>query len=556
MGKRFHYREKFSKSIIHTKSQIGKSLIKKTLIGCVLTGNIFFGDPAISQNQEEDRPRYNTPTHYIIKEVQKNPFIELKTLEEIIDKSKKIVKENYKGDPHQTDEAKNLMKIINDSILNKYPQLNRDYGGYKKSLVYLSIGEENKLPLYLVNISSPFLDIFMRWDPDGEHEYLGENIRDTTKEYRSLKTLVQKDMPIEEELRRKKLNKGDFNFETSKSLYPTDEDYFVKSGFSYREIENEIFFKNLTKKEYLSIAYTEESKELSAEKKIYHFVNSKIYEKEKIIPNKEQYSQALEFIDKAIGLNPKNYSAHFQRGAILFSISKKECDTKKLNYSYCKDLLNQACESYKKAGEINTSARIPYAFLGKLFYFIKKYEEAEHYLTKEIERYKKGETKSDYLLKRATFYLLTNKKDDAERDFIQAFNLKSDALKIIKNKDRFFYVHNKNKEIDNWYKAKRDCREKTDELKWRLPSIKELDLIYREKIDLPKNKYWSATRNKIKNVLVKNLDDGSVTSIKKEPRIKDKENYKGIFNVCIRVLEKNEKEELFKQLEQNSWFIF
>ncbi len=563
MGGRFCGKEKLVKLIARAKSRVGKNLIQKLktgIIGASLIGASYFN--SFNANAQENyTPKYNTTTHYIIKEIQKeNAFVSPKTLDEIIDKSKKIIKENYDGNPYNTEQAKNLMKKINSEIIEKYRELDLDKSQpcYFRSLTYLAIAEKNNLPLYAIGIPD---HMFVRWDPDGRHIYAEPN-----NEYAVLQAMFRglasqtftKNTSDKEGLEIKKLNEGDFSWETILSNEVTDQYYFLTHNLSYRDIDNEIFLKNLDKKEIISIAFHQESVTAS---------------------DKNLYDKALYLINKSIEINPNNHLAYYSKGNDLFSIFEKECltendeknkENKNLSLN-CKKYLKKSFESYKKSEELMDI--FPCYLLGKVSYYLRDYEEAEHYFTKSVEDCKSlsGKCKNlDGLLKRAKFYSLTNQKDKAEKDYLSILNLehkKTSLPRKIKgifkdDEGKVFYANMERlsapkniigTKID-WYNAKKVCENLEDSLNWRLPALNEIKKIYEnsEETDFPDNWYWSITEDSIsqENALI-SWGEG-VKSIRKKPKSYN-EIYYNTSIVCVRVLNEKEKENLFKEFEKNSW---
>ena len=367
-----------------------KNLIQKLktgFIGLGLIGASYF-NPV--KSQENYQPKYNTTTHYIIKEIQKeDAYINLKTLDKIINESKTIVaKKNY-----TEKEAKDLMEKINSRIIEKYPKLDDEKQScYYKSLTYLAIGEANNLPLYGVIVPS---HMFIRWDSDGKHNPMGIALNS--------KFIDPEDYSV---------NAGDFNWDKNSFKNKTDQDYLFegylecgKEPFGYGEIRNGTYLKNLNKNELLSVAYQQESTELF---------------------DKKVYDLALEYINKSLELNSNNYLAYCTKGDGLYQRgmeeSKEESDSITLNSIYNK-YFKEAYECYKKSldfTDISKTKSLIYFKLGKIgTNYLKKYEEAEDYLTKAINDGKfffNSTLLKECISKRAQLYRLTGQKEKEEND--------------------------------------------------------------------------------------------------------------------------------------------
>lgn len=381
-----------------------KSLIQKLktgLIGLSIIGASYFN---YVQAQENYMPKYNTTTHYIIKEIQKeDAYINLKTLDRIIDQSKRIItKKNY-----SEQEAKNLIQKIDSEIIEKYPELDDSIQScYFKSLTYLAIGETNNLPLYATIVPG---HIFIRWDPDGKHNPLGVILNS--------RYIDPEDYSV---------NKGDFNWDpNSLNKFKTDKAYFFegylecgKEPFGYGEIRKGIYLKNLDKKELLSIAYQQEGAVLS---------------------DKKLYDLALKSLDKSIELNPNNHIAYYSKGSDLCNIGEEKCKEESdliiLNSIYDK-YFKEAYECYKKSLDFIDFSRarsLIYFTLGKLgVNYLNKYEEAEYYLTKAVddgEFFFSDELLKECFLERIKLYELTDQKEKKERDIEKIRNIDSRYIK-------------------------------------------------------------------------------------------------------------------------------
>ena len=482
---------------------MGKGLLNKLKLGFAaagIAGLSYFNSLNAQPSEKNYISKYNTTTHYIIKEIQKeNSLTSLKTLDEIINESKKIVKENYKNDPYNTKNSQKLMEKIGELVEKEFPLFMESHPCYKRSLTYLAIAEENKLPLYPVMIPS---HIFVRWDPDGIHKQWGYNhyskgeqiILDEAKDYLTLEG-------------NSKSNEGDFNWDPTflKSLEDIWYEWFFVCGgikFSSTEVNEGIYLKNLNKQELLSYVYAEES--------IHSMINSK-------------YDKALVLADKSLELNPKNILAYDTKGNILYSLGKN-CK------EGCEKYFEEAIENFEKANKFTHHWSIfkpeYYSKIGWALKSLGKYEEAEKNFNKAIfynkqdvdENIKKGnyeKGQKEFLLERLRFYLITNQNEKTKKDLIIYSNL--EGLKITEHDGKTIYVrpNELRGQLSNWEYAKEKCKN-LDTLdyvggEWRLPSIEELGSIYKTKeltnLEYKNNLLWSSTKDTLseKKMLVKDL---------------------------------------------------
>lgn len=471
------------------KGLLGK--LKTGFVGLALIGVSYFNAKA-----QENYIQRNTTTHYIIKEIQKeSPYIELKTLDGIIDESKKIVNENYKGDPYNTEEAKNLMEKLS-KIIENYPELtNNDETCYRKSLTHLAMGEANNLP---IDIKIAPRHMFLMWNPDST-------------------------------------DKGDFNWDPNWLSSKGFMDYYTELFFGWglmltKDKLNELgFFRSLNKNELLSKAYQQESGKLF---------------------DKDFYDEALEYIDKSIKMTPNFPEAYFVKGSFLQRLGEKKCgkDPKEVkNNLECQKYFKEACDNYAISleGNIGTNNYIQ-SFLGDCFYYLGEYKKAENYFTQSI-----GNGKNIHALKmRAKLYLETNQKEKAKKDIYSCLNMYKDiSKKVYENsghnwigfddKPLYIYTEFKEREEPNWkndwkgsisYNLKKiekpNWKESESSCKnldyansgWRLPSIEELDLIYQNKKEIPltnMGKMWSSTESEQNEGWVKNMDNGEKEKVEK-----------------------------------------
>jgi len=501
---------------------IGK--LKNGFIGLTLIGTSYFNffnanaqttaqaQTIIQKNYQSNKnyvSKYNTTTHYIIKEIQKeSPIIDLKILDNIIYQSKKIIKEDYKNDPYNTENSQKLLEKIGNLVEKELPLDRETHPCYKRSLTYLAIAEENKLPLYPVMIPE---HIFIRWDPDGIHKHRGYNyyskgkqiILDEAKNY----------LTIEEN---PKSNKGDFNWDPSfsKSLDDIWYEYFFSCNatFSSNEINKGIYLKNLNKKELLSYVYAEES------------LHSMI---------KNKYNEALISVNKSLELNQKNIIAYDTKGNILYSIGKN-CKEN------CEKYFEESIENFKKANEFTDNwsifkpeyhIKIGWALksLGKYREAEKKFNEAIFYKKRDVDEnikignYENGQ--KEFILERLRFYLLTNQDEKAKDDLMNYSNLNN--LRITEHNGKTIYIrpNELRGQLNSWNYAKEKC-EKLDTLnsvggEWRLPLIEELGSIYKTKeltnLEYGNSLLWSSTKDTLseKKMLVKDMKTGEIYKVSK-----------------------------------------
>lgn len=466
--------------------------LKTGIIGLSLISSSYFNSFNTNAQNESYHPEYNTTTHYIMKEIQKEgPSINLKNLDNIISQTKIIIKENYKGDPYNTKEAKQLMEKIEDLIEKKYESV-ENHPCYEKTLIYLAIAEVNKLPLYPVMIPS---HIFLRWDPDGIHKqrYYSNKITDESIPEEKKDYLTNEENPIS--------NKGDFNWDPN--FLKSFEDFWYRYffdchiAFGYDEIKEGIYLKNLNKKELLSYVYTEES------------IHSLV---------KEFYGKALNSVNKALELNSKNITAYHNKGKILYAMGKDNCKNN------CEKYFEESIENYKKAKELTDdwSSFYPKYFFGIAWALksLGKYEEAEKTFNELFSRYREPEKEKELMTERFNFYAATNQNEKAKKDLIKLLNL--DEFKITEhNKKTIYIIPNKLRGQNNdWNYAEENCK-KIDTLGggFRLPSIEELESIH--KTDASNfwfgEMLWSSTKDSLseKKMLVKNMETGEVYKISK-----------------------------------------
>ena len=515
---------------------MGKSLLNKLKIGFAglsLIGASYFNSVKAQPSEKNYVSKYNTTIHYIIKEIQKeSPKIELKTLDDMIYQSKRIVSENYDKDPYNTEQAKTLMEKIGNLVEKEFPLFMESHPCYKRNLIYLAIAEENKLPLYLVMIPG---HIFVRWDPDGIHKQWGYNFYDKGKQIISEE--AKNHLTLEEN---PKSNEGDFNWDPNflKSFDHYFYEYFFSCDktFGNKEITEGIYLKNLNKKEFLSYIYAEESIHLMV---------------------KDKYNEALVLADKSLELSPKNIIAYDIKGDILYSIGKN-CKEN------CEKYFEESIKNFEKANEFtdNWSVFKPeyYPKIGWALKALEKYEEAEKNFNKAvykediyrekdetIERIYKNKQK-EFLLERLRFYLITNQNEKAKKDLIIYSNL--DGLRITEHAGKTIYVklNELRGQLSNWEYAKEKCKnlDILDSVggEWRLPSIEELENIYKTKeltnLEYKNNLLWSSTKDILseKKMLVKDLSNGEIFGINKNL---DYSSYKfsksQINSVCIKTIE-------------------
>ena len=481
---------------------MGKCLSNKLKLfsaGLAIAGFTYMNfNSATAQTSEKNYiPKYNTTTHYIIKEIQKdNAYIELKTLDKIIDESKKIVKENYKGDPYNTKEVRSLIEKFSKIIEEFQSLTNNDETCYRKSLTYLAMGEANNLPLHTAVIPR---HMFVKWDPDST-------------------------------------NNGDFNWDPNWLSSKGFTDYYAELFFGMglmltdKKLKERGFFRSLNKNELLSRVYQQES--------------SKLFEK-------DSHDKAIEYINKSIELTPNFPESYFAKGSFLHRLGKKKCGEnleeirKDLD---CQKYFKEACENYIKSleGDIGTNSYIQ-AFTGQCFYYLGEYEKAESYFTQSIE----NDKNISALKMRAKLYLETNQKEKAKKDIYSCLNYPTISI-FESNPNYRFIEHNKKpiginlnvegKKYSNWNDVKSSCENlKYADGGWRLPSIEELDLIYQNKKEIPLinlGKIWSSTESEKNEVWIKDMKNGNQEKIKKYTNHYSENNKtKEISFVCVKDLE-------------------
>ncbi len=539
-----------------------KGLIKKLLTGSLLAGTLFFNSATAQENYVS---KYNTTTHYILKEIQKeNAFTSPKTLDNIIDQSKKIItKKNY-----TEEEAQDLMKKINSEIIEKYPELKKNNQScYYKSLTYLAIGEINKLPLHTVTVPE---HMFVRWDPDGKHQYLDTNPEQTAM-FALFTGKLPKTFSKEERIEAEKLNKEDFNWDVNSLEFNTDQDYFMNYPFPQEDIDKK-WLKNLNKKELLAQSYRQEAI---------------------VLGNAKKHKKALEYINKSLELDTLQWGTYALKGDFLSKIGE-ECIKSEKNISQkSEQLFLESNKYYEKAIKMTNSK--DFSSLGKNFYFLGDYQKSEECFNKTLEVFK---NEPDMFLKRAKFYYSIGQEEKAIDDLLIAYNIK--GKKIIKSKDKFIQIKfvediidfYKNKSKEKIYfknvagknilernEAKKACDIPNEYLRrwgfkdfWRLPSLEEMDNIYEtyKEIKVPEYKIWSNEEKKSPNKgwywssdgddkesFIKSFKNGSVKKINKNPhywKLEEIEIYNNISCMCVIDLDENETNKLLNDLEKISWY--
>ncbi len=236
-----------------------KNLVKAGMISLpLILGNPFNNQ---AKAQENYTSKYNTIAHKMIdiEQSYKGYVTRPKktTLDKLIDESKDYIPQK---DKYTLEEGKKICKDIYEHIPKKRKiDYNLKDICYRNSLAFLAIARANNLPVYLV--ASP-AHLFPRWDPDGKHNPLNPND------------------PV---------NKGDFNFETTKNFKRIRGDTIIGSGeYSIKDlnqetIKNSYYLRNLNDSQLLSIAHLKGSE---------------------ILRMDEEYEKALEATEKALKLFP------------------------------------------------------------------------------------------------------------------------------------------------------------------------------------------------------------------------------------------------------------
>jgi len=491
--------------------------------------------------------KYNTTTHYIIKEIQKeSPIIDLKILDNLIYQSKKIIKEDYKNDPYNTENSQKLMEKIGNLVEKELPFYKESHPCYKRSLTYLAIAEENKLPLYPVMIPN---HMFVRWDPDGIHKQWGYN--NYSKEEQLIFDEAKNYLTLEKD---PKSNKGDFNWDPTflKSFDNYFYEYFFSCDktFGNKEIKEGIYLKNLNKKELLSYTYSEES------------IHSMM---------KNKYHEALILADKSLELNQKNIIAYDTKGDILYSIGKN-CEKN------CEKYFEESIKNFEKANEFTDNWSVfkseYYSKIGWTLKSLEKYGEAEKNFNKAvykediyrekdetIERIYKNKQK-EFLLERLRFYLITNQNEKAKKDLIIYSNL--EGLRITEHAGKTIYVKSNELrgQLSNWKYAEEKCKN-LDYLdsaggEWRLPLIEELESIYKTKeltnLEYGNSLLWSSTKDppSEKKMLVKDMKTGEIYKVSKNIDYYHSGFSKiQINSVCIKTMEKWDIDKMLAEQKKN-----
>jgi len=262
---------------------MGKGLLNKLKISLTTAGIIGTSYFNSTTAQENYIPKYNTLAHKMLMiednldNIPLNTYSNIKTLDKLIDNSKNYIE---KKDNYIEKEIAEISQNIYLSIKKELPEILKEeerdklFPCYKMSLIYLAIGETNKIPFYGVIIRSPLGEfsghMFLRYDADGKHDPLNP------------------DNPF---------NKGDINIETTTGEIQengkySDEEYLKKYHVLRKNLEKSDYLKNLNENEFLALAYN-----LRGTKHL----------------KKWKEEKALEDWDKAIELNPNFFEAYYSK---------------------------------------------------------------------------------------------------------------------------------------------------------------------------------------------------------------------------------------------------
>ncbi|KHO54307.1 MAG: hypothetical protein QT10_C0017G0002 [archaeon GW2011_AR19] len=309
---------------------MGKGLLNKLKLGFVVIPLAFLDLNSVKAQANENfdflnyrfkyAPKYNTIAHkmlqiedstllnYISSSEKRfyypelGAFPSLKTLDSLVDNSKNYIrkKENY-----TKEEINEISKDIYSEIIKIFPDIKKERGEidlcYRTSLIYLAIGEENKIPFYASLLPGTPDHIFIRYDPDGQHDPLNQN---------------------------NSVNERDINIESTTGEIGNSDDYFInKKCLSKESLEKNPWLKNLNEKELIGLAYLaraprdrkydppqtfedcKKAAELFPNYYLIHWINAKTLEDVKSwTPNPNdprRNEKAALYYQKALELNPK-----------------------------------------------------------------------------------------------------------------------------------------------------------------------------------------------------------------------------------------------------------
>ena len=245
--------------------------------------------------QENYHPKYHTIVHKVlqIEDSVKSSYPSLKTLDKLIDNSKKYIP---KKESYTKEEIKKITKKIHENINKELPDISKrkDFC-YRISLCFLAIGKENNIPFYASDMpSKPRGHMIIRYD-------LNKDNHDP----------INPDNPI---------NKGDINIQVTKGEIQGEkysDEYFKRIyRLTNKSLEKNNYLRNLNEKQLLSIPYfqragyfyrlNEFDKSIRESNKAINLDSkaSENYEiKGVIFYLKEDYEKAIKIFNKSIELN-------------------------------------------------------------------------------------------------------------------------------------------------------------------------------------------------------------------------------------------------------------
>jgi tetratricopeptide (TPR) repeat protein len=260
--------------------------------------------------QENYHPKYHTIVHKVlqIEDSVKSSYPSLKTLDKLIDNSKKYIpkKENY-----TKEEIKKISQKFYSDMINEVPEIKNEIEiCHKSSLILLAIGEANNIPFYITtvlgNINGHTYIIYDK-NRDG-HNPLNPN---------------------------DKINKGDINISTTAGEIEDGEkysdSYYIKQyHVSKKSLEEKINLSILNEKELLAITYWQIARDFYGIK---------------------EWDKAIKNCDKAIQLDTNSLPAYKIKGLILSQKKNPNKDYKQaiMNFDKALKLDSKPDLYYRKA---------------------------------------------------------------------------------------------------------------------------------------------------------------------------------------------------------------
>ena len=256
-----------------------------------------------SMAQENYKPKYNTLAHKML-ETSGQKYITPKTLDEIIDSSKKLIeKKGYSN----LELPLQLGFLAENMVSDPFVQLGSD----RMATVLLGIAEENNLPIYGVLMpDNSYGYIRMRWDPDGKHD------------------AANPENPI---------NKGDFSWNPTTIVFFNDEKEPTMSKKELLGLSHYKYAKRLFRKKEFKKAIKKCNKAIN----LFPDLASSYELKGDCFYYSKKNKKAIKPYSKAIKKDPK-----------LMNYIKRGCAFMKINEN------KKALEDYEKAKKLETNGEL------------------------------------------------------------------------------------------------------------------------------------------------------------------------------------------------------